>query len=79
LGANGGLLVLYVEEDSAASRAGLRLFDIIESVDGQPLSSANAASFFNSNGAQPKTLLVIRNRTKFSFTFNFPKGDKKKH
>ena len=78
LGASGGLLVLYVEEDSAASRAGLRLFDIIESVDGQPLSPANAASFFNSGNTQPRTLLVIRNRTKFSFTFNFSTVDRKK-
>jgi S1-C subfamily serine protease len=78
LGANGGLLVLYVEEDSAASRAGLRLFDIIESVDGQPLSPSNATSFFNFNNTQQRTLLVIRNHAKLSFTFNFSNGDGKK-
>jgi S1-C subfamily serine protease len=80
LGASGGLLVLYVEEESAAARAGLRLFDIIESVDGQPLSPTNAASFFNSTNTQPRTLLVVRNRAKFSFTFtfNFHSVDRKK-
>lgn len=78
LGASGGLLVLSVEPDSAASRAGLRVFDIIESVDGQPLSPSNAASFFNSTGTQTKTLFVIRNHQKFFFDFSFSTAEKKR-
>ncbi|MDQ3817427.1 MAG: signal protein PDZ, partial [Acidobacteriota bacterium] len=31
----GGLLVLYVDSDSLAARAGLRVFDVIETVEGK--------------------------------------------
>lgn len=78
LGANGGLLILSIEPESAASRAGLRVFDIIESVDGQPLSSSNAAGLFNSNSTQTKTLLVVRNHQKISFAFSFSTEEKKR-
>ncbi len=79
LGAKGGgLLVVFVGPESAAARAGLRAFDVIESINGQPVSTSNAASFFNANGAQPKNLIVIRNRQKFSFSFSFSNEDAKK-
>ena len=78
LGASGGLLVVFVEQTSAASRAGLRIFDIIEAINGQPLSSSNAATFFSSDNTQPKVFTVIRDRQKFSFTFSFTNQDKKK-
>jgi S1-C subfamily serine protease len=78
LGAQGGLLVVFVGPESAAARAGLRAFDVIESVNGQPVSTSNASSFFNTNDSQPKNLIVIRNRQKFSFSFSFSAGDAKK-
>lgn len=78
LGAQGGLLVVFVGPESAAARAGLRAFDVIESVNGQPVSTSNASSFFNANDSQPKNLIVIRNRQKFSFSFSFSAGDAKK-
>jgi S1-C subfamily serine protease len=71
LGATGGLLVVYVEQDSDGARAGLRPFDIIESVDGQPATMPNAATFLNPNNSPKKTLTVIRNRQKFTFSFSF--------
>jgi C-terminal processing protease CtpA/Prc len=69
---------LFVGPESAAARAGLRAFDVIESINGQPVSTSNAASFFNATGAQPKNLIVIRNRQKFSFSFSFSNEDAKK-
>lgn len=71
LGANGGLLVVFVEQGSTAARAGLRVFDIIESVNGQPLSPSNAASVFKSDNAQPTNIIVVRDGQKFSFSFSF--------
>jgi S1-C subfamily serine protease len=71
LGASGGLLILFVGPESAAAHAGLRVFDVIESVNGQAVSPSNVAALFNSNTIKPKTLNVIRNRQKFSFSFSF--------
>ncbi len=71
LGATGGLLVVFVEQDSDGARAGLRPFDIIEAVDGQPATLPNATTFVNADNAPKKTLTVIRNRQKFTFSFSF--------
>lgn len=76
LGARSGLLVVFVGPGSAASRAGLRVFDIIESVDGQLISPSRAAAVFNSDTTQPKTFIIIRDHQKFSFSFSTE--DKKK-
>lgn len=62
---------MFVGPESAAARAGLRAFDVIEAIDGQPLSTSNAATLFNANNPGPKNLTVIRNRRKFSFSFEF--------
>lgn len=71
LGASGGLLVVFVEQGSTASRAGLRVFDIIESVNGQPLSPSNATFIFKSDRTQPKNIKVVRGSQKFNFSFSF--------
>lgn len=71
LGASGGLLVVFVEQESTAARAGLRVFDIIESVNGQLLSPSNAAFIFKSDNTQPKNITVVRGNQKFNFSFSF--------
>jgi membrane-associated protease RseP (regulator of RpoE activity) len=71
LGASGGLLVLFIGQRTAAARAGLHVFDVIESINGQAVSPSNVAAFFGTNDARPKTFIVVRNQQKFSFTFSF--------
>jgi S1-C subfamily serine protease len=71
LGAASGLLVVYVNQESSAARSGLRVFDIIESIDGKLVSPSNVAAFFSSIDAQPKNFTIIRDRQKFKFTFTF--------
>jgi S1-C subfamily serine protease len=69
LGAVGGRLVVYVGHESAASRAGLRVFDIIESVNGKPLSSSNPGTFFATDTGQLKSLVVVREGKKLALSF----------
>lgn len=63
LGANTGLLVVYVQPGSVAFKGGLRSGDVIEAVNGQPVSSVRQ-SFELLNGSGPHKLNVIRNRQK---------------
>jgi S1-C subfamily serine protease len=70
LGANGGLLVVYVNRDSAAAHAGLRVFDIIESINGKILSPSNMTSLFNSTNAQPRTFVIVRDGKKLNIAFS---------
>jgi S1-C subfamily serine protease len=59
LGTTAGLLVVYVEPLTAASEAGLQPGDVIQAIDGQPVSSFKAAT-------QPTsfTFEVVRNKEK---------------
>lgn len=78
LGASGGRLVVFIAPESAASRAGLRVFDIIESVDGKsfPLSNAPAPPS-NPSGSQPKSLVVVREGKRVSFALAAPEAKQK--
>ena len=59
LGTTAGLLVVYVEPSTAASEAGLQPGDVIQSIDGKPVSSFNPAT-------QPTsfTFEIVRNKEK---------------
>jgi S1-C subfamily serine protease len=58
-GASGGLLVVYVQQATAASKAGLRSGDVIETINGQQLSSASEPiNLFNAT----YTFNVVRNK-----------------
>ena len=59
LGTTAGLLVIYVEPQTAASEAGLQPGDVIQSIDGKPIS------FFKPT-TQPTsfTFEIVRNKEK---------------
>jgi S1-C subfamily serine protease len=63
-GANSGLLVVYVDPSSAAFNAGLLPGDVIESIDGKPLSSDNLVPL-NRPGAA-STYSVVRGKNKLT-------------
>ena len=64
MGAQNGLLVLMVQTDGAASKAGIREGDVIESIDGRALRGG--AWINNPTFRQQKkhTLTIVRNREK---------------
>lgn len=73
LGATGGRLVIFINHESSAARAGLRVFDIIESVNGKPLSASNNKTFFAADTAQLESLVIVREGRKL--TLSFPAQD----
>jgi serine protease Do len=66
LGSEGGRLVVFVQPESAASRSGLRAGDLIESVDGRPLSMT-ASSSSRLSSAQ-LTLGIVREGKKLKLS-----------
>jgi S1-C subfamily serine protease len=64
LGAHGGLLVVYIEPESNAARAGLRVFDVIESVNGKPLDKSARPISTLAGDARRITLGIVRDRRK---------------
>ncbi|HEX8708583.1 MAG TPA: PDZ domain-containing protein [Pyrinomonadaceae bacterium] len=60
LGTRGGMLVLAVEAESAAARAGLRVFDVIERVEGRPAGSTTFFDALPKGNPQRIALDVIR-------------------
>jgi len=68
MGARGGALIVYVEPESAAARAGLRVFDVIELINGKPFSSTNRPSTALAAGAQQVKLGIVRDRRKVEIT-----------
>lgn len=68
LGARSGLLVVFVEPESAAARAGLRVFDVIESVEGKPLGRTPLSGALSLGNPQKLSLVVVRDHQKVEIT-----------
>ena len=60
LGARGGLLVLYVDSESLAAHAGLRVFDVIETVEGKALGQVSFFDAIPKGDPQRLTLGIVR-------------------
>ena len=68
LGTTAGLLVIYVESGTPAAEAGLRPGDVIQSIDGKPISALNRATPLK----PPMTLQVMRAKEKLTVTLPPP-------
>ncbi|MDT4952968.1 MAG: hypothetical protein QOJ02_1106 [Acidobacteriota bacterium] len=68
LGARGGLLVVFVDPESAAARSGLRVFDVIESVDGKLLGQTSWSAALPANNPQRLSLGIVRDQQKVEIT-----------
>jgi S1-C subfamily serine protease len=74
LGANSGLLVVYVDPSTAAFDAGLMPGDVIESINGKPVPSET--SFYSSTPGATSTYSIVRKKQKL--VVNVPAPEKKK-
>jgi S1-C subfamily serine protease len=64
LGARGGVLVVFVDPQSAAARAGVRVFDVIESVDRKPLGRTSWTASLPAGDPQRLLLGIVRDLRK---------------
>lgn len=67
-GAVGGLLVVFVQPSTSASKAGLRPGDLIEAIDGRQVFSATDPVNFSTTPGATYSLAVVRNRQKLAMT-----------
>jgi S1-C subfamily serine protease len=68
LGATGGLLVVYVHPSTAAHKAGMRPGDVIESIDGQNVSSGRYKKPLLKNPGTSSAFNIVRNKQKLQLT-----------
>lgn len=68
LGTTAGLLVVYVEPSTPAAGAGLQPGDVIQSIDGKPISALNRATPLK----PPLTLQVMRAKQKLTIKLSPP-------
>lgn len=68
LGTTAGLLVVYVEPATPAAEAGLQAGDVIQSIDGKPISALNRTTTLK----PPLTLEVTRAKQKLTITLSPP-------
>lgn len=71
-GPNGGLLVVYVQPSTEASKAGLRPGDVIEAIDGKQLLPGSRTALLKNLGTS-STLTIIRNKQKMTMTISTAK------
>jgi S1-C subfamily serine protease len=79
-GSSGGLLVVSVQPDTEAFKAGLRPGDVIETVDGQPIYSVTGMMSLPPRPQTLSTCIIIRNKEKvvLSFKYSTDEDDSKK-
>jgi len=68
LGANSGVLVLYVDADSLAARAGLKVFDVIETIEGKPVGRTPFYYALPKGDLQQLKLGVVRDAQRIVIT-----------
>jgi S1-C subfamily serine protease len=73
LGTTAGLLVVYVEPSTPASRAGLQAGDVIQTINGQPASQMTRRFMFGTNEPATFTFEVMRNKQKRTVTIATPR------
>jgi serine protease Do len=73
LGTRAGLLIVYVEPGSAAFEAGLQPGDVIQSIDGKPVTAFNRTSqLLRRENNKPLTLEIVRDKEKRSVKLAAP-------
>lgn len=68
LGATSGVLVLYVDADSLAARAGLKVFDVIETIEGKPVGRMPFYYALPKGDLQQLKLGVVRDHQRMEIT-----------
>ncbi|MBA2732552.1 MAG: hypothetical protein H0U54_06635, partial [Acidobacteria bacterium] len=77
LGVRSGVLVVFVDPESAAARAGIRVFDVIESVEGKPLGRTSWPAAIPVGTPQQLLLGIVRDRRKVEVTIQQKDSHKK--
>jgi len=70
-GSSGGLLVVSVQPETDAFKAGLRAGDVIESIDGQPIYSTAGVMTLPTMAGGRSTCVVVRNKEKVTLKYEY--------